>query len=185
VPFLGSSRFEQRATVALAAAAVIVGASVVTDGTVSKALNGVSGLTWFASSAMFIIEARRRGASSLQWAGIAALTAGVAFVIRPSDLVLAVAGFAPAGFIAGAIGRKDPLLWAKMVPALYLPMHIGTAVLKAVGRSVFGLEASIRTEAPPIAAVVPAVMFGAAMGGGWVASRIQKKRQADVLMSTS
>lgn len=180
---LGETKLEQRATVTLAVATVIVGASVVTDGALSRGLNGIAGLTWFASSAMFVIEGRRRGASALQWAGIAALTAGVAFVIKPSDLTLAIAGFAPAGFLAGVIGRKDPMLWAKLVPALYLPMHIGTAVLKAAGRNMLGLEASIRTEAPPIAGVVPLVMLGAAMAGGWLANKAS--RDVDRLPDTS
>jgi hypothetical protein len=172
---LGESRLERNATVTLAAATVIVGASIVADGTLARALNGVAGLTWFSSSAMFIIEGRRRGASSLQWAGILALTAGVAFVIKPSDLTLAIAGFAPAGFAAAMAVGKDPLLWAKMIPALYLPLHIGTAVLKAAGRSAMGLESSIRTEPPPTAAIVPAVMLGAATLGGWIAKKVRER----------
>lgn len=169
---IGTTSLERKATVTLAVATVIVGASIVADGTLARALNGVAGLTWFAASAMFIMEGRKRGGSALQWSGLAALTAGVAFVIKPSDLALAVAGFAPAGLIAGALLRRDPVFWAKLVPALYLPMHIGTAVLKAAGRSALGIEASIRTEPPPTAAIVPAVMLGAAMVGGWLASRL-------------
>lgn len=168
----GTPGTELRATVALAAATLIVGASIATDGTISRTLNGVAGLTWFASSAMFLMEGRRRGASAPQWAGVLALTAGVAFVIKPSDLTLAIAGFAPAGFLAAVIGRRNPMLWAKMVPALYLPMHIGTAVLKAAGRNLLGMESSIRTEAPPTAVIVPAVMLGGAVAGGWIASRL-------------
>jgi hypothetical protein len=175
----GETQLERRATTTLAIATVMVGASILTEGSLSRGLNGVAGLTWFASSAMFVVEARRRGASPLQWAGILTLTAGVAFVIKPSDLTLAIAGFAPAGFIGAAIGRKNPLLWARLIPALYLPMHIGTAVLKAVGRNLLGLDASIRTEAPPTAAVVPAVMLGAAMLGGWFAGRVVRDNESN------
>jgi hypothetical protein len=172
---LGESKLERNATVTLVTATAIVGASIVADGTLARALNGVAGVTWFSSSAMFIIEGRRRGAAPLQWAGILALTAGVAFVIKPSDLTLAIAGFAPAGFVAALAVKRDPLLWAKMIPALYLPLHIGTAVLKAAGRNVMGLESSIRTEPPPTAAIVPAVMLGAAMVGGWIASKVRER----------
>lgn len=168
---LGGSNLERKATVTLAAATVIVGASIVADGTLARTLNGVAGLTWFSSSAMFIVEGRRRGSSPLQWTGILALIAGVAFVIKPSDMVLAISGFVPAGFLAAAAVRRDPMLWAKMIPALYLPMHIGTAILKAAGRSALGLESSIRTEPPPTAAIVPAIMLGAAMVGGWIATK--------------
>lgn len=173
---IGTTSLERAATTTLAAATVIVGASIVADGTLAKGLNGVAGITWFASSAMMAIEGRRRGATPLQWAGILALTAGVAFVIRPSDLTLAVAGFVPAGFVAGAAMRRNPLFWAKAIPAFYLPLHIGTAVLKAASRSALGMESSIRTDPPPTAAVVPAVMLGAAVAGGWLADRFLRRR---------
>lgn len=174
---LGETQLERIATGTLAVATVIVGASIVAEGQLSKGLNGAAGLTWFASSAMFIIEGRRRGATSLQWAGVTALTAVVAFVVKPSDIVLATVGFVPAAFAAGMMVKRDPLLWAKFVPALYLPLHIGTAVLKAAGRSALGLESSIRTEPPPTAAVVPAVMLGAALVGGWIARTVQQRRR--------
>jgi hypothetical protein len=167
---VGSTRLERRATLVLAVATVLVGASIVADDDLARALNGVAGLTWFAASAMFIIDARRRGASIRQWVGILALTAIVAFAVRPSDIVLATIGFTSAAFIAGMVNRRDPMLWAKLVPALYLPLHIGTAVLKAAGRSALGLEASIRAEPPPTAVIVPAVMLVAAIVGGLLAA---------------
>ena len=169
---LGESKLERIGTVTLAVATVIVGASIVTDGSVSKALNGVAGLTWFASSAMFILEGQRRGATGLQWIGIAALTAAVAFVVKPSDIVLATVGFVPAGIAAAMIVKREPVFWAKLIPALYLPLHIGTAVLKAVARNAMGNEASIRTDPPPTAAIVPAVMLGAAIVGGVIARKL-------------
>lgn len=172
---LGETRQERIATTTLAVATVIVGASIITEGQLSKALNGIAGLTWFASSAMFILEGRRRGSSLLQWAGITALTMVVAFVVKPSDIVLASAGFIPAGFIAARIAGRNPMLWAKMIPALYLPLHIGTAVAKAAARSAMGLESSIRTEPPPTAAVVPAVMLGASLVGGFLARKFARR----------
>lgn len=173
---LGDTRQERIATTTLAVATVIVGASIVADGQMARALNGVAGITWFASSAMFILEGRRRGSTTLQWAGIGALTAVVAFVVRPSDIVLATVGFIPAGFVAARIAGRNPLLWAKMIPALYLPLHIGTAVLKAAGRSALGMESSIRTEPPPTAAIVPFVMLAAAMVGGFLARKLASRR---------
>ena len=168
---LGTTRLERIATGTLATATVIVGASIIADGTLAKGLNGVSGLTWFASSAMFAIEGRRRGAPGMQWAGTLGLTAAVAFLIRPSDLVLATIGFGGAGLLAGYYANRNPVFWAKMIPAFYLPLHIGTAVLKAAGRSALGMESSIRTDPPPTAAIVPAVMLAAAIAGGWIASK--------------
>lgn len=172
---LGETRNERIATTTLAVATVIVGASIVADGQLARALNGVAGLTWFTSSALFILEGRRQGSTSLQWTGITALTAVVAFVVKPSDIVLATVGFVPAGFVAARISGRNPMLWAKMIPALYLPLHIGTAVLKAAGRSALGMESSIRTEPPPTAAIVPAVMLAAAMVGGYVARKLANR----------
>lgn len=173
---LGETRQERIATGTLALATVIVGASIIADGQLARALNGVAGITWFASSAMFILEGRKRGSTPLQWAGITALTVGVAFVVKPSDIVLATTGFVPAGFIAARIAGHNPILWAKMIPALYLPLHIGTAVAKAAARSAAGMESSIRTEPPPTAAVVPAVMLGASLIGGFLARKFAKPR---------
>lgn len=170
----GRTKLERVATGTLAAATVVVGASIIADGTLAKGLNGVAGLTWFASSAMFIVEGRRRGVGALQWAGTIGLASVVAFVIRPSDLALASIGFGGVGMVVALTARRDPMLLAKMIPALYLPLHIGTAVAKAAGRSALGLETSIRTEPPPTAAVVPAVMLVAAIAGGWIASRFRR-----------
>lgn len=170
---IGKTRLEQIATGTLAAATVIVGTSIVAEGDLARGLNGIAGLTWFASSAMFLVEGKRRGAPVVQWVGIVGFTAAVAFLIRPTDLVLATVGFGGAGIAAGFVARRDPILWAKMIPALYLPLHIGTAVLKVVGRNMLGVEASIRTEPPPTAAIVPAAMLVSALAGGWIALRLR------------
>jgi hypothetical protein len=172
---LGRTKLEQVATATLGAATLVVGASIVTDGSLAKALNGFAGLTWFASSAMFAWEGRKRGEPVTQWAGVLGLTTAVAFLIKPSDFVLATIGLGGAGLASGLLTRRDPMLWAKMVPAFYLPMHIGTALLKAMVRNMLGMDSSIRTEPPPTAAIVPVVMLVMAMVGGWVAGRIRKR----------
>ncbi len=99
----------------------------------------------------------------------------MAFVIKPTDLTLAVIGFGGAGFVIGMLAKTDPMLWAKLVPALYLPAHIGTAVLKAAGRSMLGMESSIRSAPPPTAAIVPFVMVAAAIAGGIVATALRQR----------
>ncbi len=175
---VGDTSLERRATLTLAVATVLVGASIVADGNLARALNGIAGITWFAATAMFIVDARRRGSTLQQWLTILALTAIVAFVVKPSDIVLATIGFTSAGFIAALAGRRHPLLWAKLVPALYLPLHIGTAVLKAAGRSALGMEASIRTDPPPTAVIVPAVMLVAAIVGGIFATMVINRQRA-------
>lgn len=170
----GTTKLERIATGTLAAGTLVVGASIVADGVLAKELNAVAGVTWFASAAIFLIEGRRRDAGGLQWAATVGVTGVVAFVVKPSDLVLAMVGFGGAGVLVGSLVKCDPMFWAKMIPALYLPLHIGTAVVKAAGRSVLGMESSIRTEPPPTAAIVPVVMLVAAIAGGWVAQRIRR-----------
>lgn len=168
-------RYEQIGTAALVSATGIVAVSILTDGQLSKALNGVGGLTWFASSALLVMAARGSDKHSWQWAGTLGLTAAVAFVIKPSDLTLALIGFGPAGFAIAMAAKSNPVLWAKLIPGLYLPMHIGTAILKAAGRSALGMDASIRTQPPPTAAIVPFVMVAAAVVGGVIASTLRQR----------
>lgn len=175
---IGTTKLERIATGTLAAATAIVGASIIADGDAARAVNGLAGLTWFASSALFLAEGRRRDAAAYQWIGVTALTAAVAFVVRPTDATLAIAGFLPAGALAAWSFAKSPVFWAKMVPALYLPMHIGTAILKAAGRNLLGMESHIRTEPPPTAAVVPFVMLVAATAGGVLIPRFARGRKS-------
>lgn len=174
---LGTSKLEQRATITLVLAAILVGISIVTDGNLSRALNGIAGVIWFAASAMFLIGGHKRGARWPHWLVVLGLTALVAFLVRPSDLFMALAGFIPASALLAIYMQRHQMFWAKMIPALYLPMHIGTAVIRAAIRSASGQEASIRTEPPPTAALVPLVMVLAAMIGGYIALALSQRRQ--------
>lgn len=173
---LGRTQLERMATNTLVVAAILVGASIIADGTLSRALNGIAGVGWFLSTAMFLVEGHRRGARWIRWLLILALTAVVAYVVRPSDFVLALAGIVPTAALIGLVMGRDELFWAKLVPALYLPMHIGTAVIKAAIRNASGQEASIRTEPPPTAALVPLVMVIAAIIGGFIALMANQRR---------
>lgn len=172
---MNAERYEQIGTLTLVTATGIVAASILADGQLAKVLNGVGGLTWFASSALLVMAGRQSQKHRRQWAATIGLTAAVAFVIKPTDLTLATVGFGATGLAMGMAAKADPVLWAKLIPGLYLPMHIGTAVLKAAGRSALGMEASIRTQPPPTAAVVPFVMVVAAVAGGFVASALRER----------
>ncbi|HWK79321.1 MAG TPA: hypothetical protein VNP95_01070 [Thermomicrobiales bacterium] len=172
---MNAERYEQLGTATLVTATGIVAASILADGQLAKALNGVGGLTWFASSALLVMAGRQSPKHRWQWAATIGLTAAVAFVIKPTDLTLATVGFGATGLAIGMAAKADPILWAKLIPGLYLPMHIGTAILKAVGRSALGMEASIRSEPPPTAAVVPFVMVVAAVAGGFLASALRER----------
>jgi len=161
---------ERIGTGVLVSATVIVGGAIMLGEDSGRILNGIGGLTWFASSGLLVLAARKSDTFRWQWGATIALTAAVAFVIKPTDLTLATIGFGGAGLAIGMLAKADPLLWAKLIPALYLPAHIGTAVLKAAGRSALGMEASIRSAPPPTAAIVPFVMVATAVVGGLIAT---------------
>lgn len=169
-------RFERSGTALLAFATILVGVSILVGGDTGRVLNGISGIIWFGAAGLLVHAAR--GVSQqvvLRWA-VVGLTAVVAFVIRPSDMALAVIGFGGAGLAVGLLAQDRELLWVKLVPALYLPLHIGTAVLRSVVRSLSGAEASIRSEPPPTAALVPVLMVVAALLGGYLATDFKARR---------
>jgi hypothetical protein len=181
----GQSVLERRGTWMLIAAVILVALSIVLSGSAAKAFNGLAGMTWFAAAAMLGIAAWRLRSGRTLWAAAIILTAMVAFVVKPSDFVPAIAGFGLAGLaIALVTGRQDRYLWAKLIVGLYLPFHIGTAVLRAVYRSMTGSEASIRSEPPPTAELVPIAMLLSAVAGAWLAGALQGRRQGRDLART-
>jgi hypothetical protein len=156
----------------LLAATIVVGLSILLDGAVSRALNGMAGVMWFGAAALLVTAGLRLQRSPRLWVGLVALTSVVAFIVRPSDLLFAIIGFVTCGAVAMLLAGDGRLLWSTLVVGLYLPLHIGTAVLKAVVRTMSGTEASIRTDPPPTAALVPLVMLGAALLGGLLVQRL-------------
>jgi hypothetical protein len=181
---MDSKRLERTGTVVLLVATILVAISILLDGAPAKAFNGVAGITWFSATALLVVAGWKVSRKQSLWLTLIVLTAGVAFVVKPTDMVLALLGFSPAGFLVGVLARDGRILWGTLVAGLYLPFHIGTAVLKAVGRSLTGGEASIRSEPPPTAALVPLVMLLAAMAGAAVASYLIARRGAGEASST-
>jgi hypothetical protein len=175
---MDSKRLERTGTAVLLAATILVAISILLDGAGAKAFNGIAGITWFSATALLVTAGWRASRKQSLWLALIALTAIVAFVVKPTDMLLALVGFAPAGFVVGMLARDGRILWGTLVAGLYLPFHIGTAVLKAVARSFTGGEASIRSEPPPTTAFVPLVMLLAAMAGAAVASYVISRREA-------
>ena len=171
-------RWQAAGTVALVGATVLVGAAIEIDGTTGRMLNGTGGIVWFGSAGVLAWAASRTSESPRLWLAAIGLTAIVAFVAKPTDLVYAAIGLGISGAVIASLARHRPLLWATLIPALYLPAHIGTAIVKAVGRNVLGMESSIRSEPPPTASIVPFVMVAAAIAGGWIVQRLRQDRDA-------
>jgi hypothetical protein len=168
-------RLQKLGTSALIGATGVVGAAIAIDGQVGKVLNGTGGLIWFGAAGVLGWAAAKSGEPARQWLVAVGLTAVVAFVAKPTDLVNATFGLGIAGAAIASLARERQVLWATLIPALYLPAHIGTAILKAIGRNVLGMESSIRSEPPPTATIVPFVMVAAAIAGGWLAAKLRDR----------
>ena len=170
-------RYEKAGTMLLLTATLIVGASISLEGGASRALNGIGGIAWFASAALLGIAAASSSRAPQAWGVAVVLTTLVAFVIKPSDLILAIVGFGLAGAVIVVLAPSHRLVWATLIVALYLPFHIGAAIARMIGRSILGLEAVIRTDPPPTAPLVPLSMLVAALGGGLIAQRFIRSRE--------
>ena len=176
-------RLQNIGTSALIGSTVVVGAAIAIDGQVGRVLNGTGGLIWFGAAGVLAWAAAKTGESRTKWLVAIGLTAAVAFVAKPTDLVNATLGLGIAGAAIASFVRERQILWATLIPALYLPTHIGTAILKAIGRNILGMESSIRSEPPPTASVVPFVMVAAAIAGGWLVSRWRDRSSPTALSS--
>jgi hypothetical protein len=154
----------------LLVAAAMVGIAIVLEGTAGRLINGAGGVLWFASAAILLIVAIRTRPPASLWLALVGLTMLVAFVVTPSALLPTLLGFVPAGFLIAWLAPRDRLLWAVMIPAWYLPAHIGTAVTRAAIRSAMGSDAPLRTDPPPTASFVPLLMVICAVAGGYLAT---------------
>lgn len=161
----------------LAAAAVLVGVAIVWDGAAAKAFNGIGGLVWVGCAIALATELRR----DRSWRATGAVVLGLAIlfavVVRPSDGLIAAAGFGLGGALIASIARGSQTSWAVLLPAMWLPVHLAVAVGRASYRTLSGGESAIRTDPPPTAAVVPLLMVLAAWGGGWMAVYLKDQRR--------
>lgn len=158
-------------TAALLLGALLVGVAIVMDSDAGRVVNGLGGVLWFSGTGLLTLEAVRSRPSAWLWLLLAALTITVAFIVRPSAAVPTLVGCIPAGFVMAAMAPRAKLLWATLVPAWYLPAHIGTAVVRAALRELLGNEATLRTDPPPTAWMVPLLMVVCALVGGLAAVR--------------
>ena len=168
---MGTRRLRDIGIVVLLVGALLVGGAIVMDGDASRIVNGVGGVLWFSATVLLTFVAVRHRPQAWVWIVLAVLTVSVAFVVKPSAWLPTLVGFVPAGVVMGWLAPRPKLLWSALVPAWYLPAHIGTAVLMSAMRSVMGREAALRTDPPPTAAFVPLLMVVCALVGGMLAQR--------------
>ena len=167
---------ESVASAILLLAGTVVAIAISTDGLVSRTVNGIAGMLWIFSAWMLLRLLRSDARFWPRLAQVSGLCLLLVIFVRPSDLAFALIGFSAAGaFIAATTGQRG-LTWAALLPALWLPVHLATAVAKAVNRSLTGQEATLRSDPPPTAAVVPLAMIVGAMLGAWLVRKFLLER---------
>lgn len=167
---------EKIGTTTLFVATGLVALSILLDGSMARFFNGAGGLTWFAAAGLLGIAAWRSSRPLTLWSAVILATALVAFVVTPSDFLPAIIGVGLAGTAVAIVARDNAVLWSKLVVGLYLPFHIGTAIAKAVYRSLTDNEAALRTDPPPTAALVPLVMLVTAIACGTAVEAYRQRR---------
>jgi hypothetical protein len=163
----------------LLGAGLVVALAIAADGDLARRINGVSGVLWIAAAALLLRAARGAGFAR-NVAIVLGLGLVIAYAVSPSDLLWAVGGFGVMGAIValatGAGGRGA--LWAKVLPALWLPLHLTLALGAAVLRELRDDPAALRRDPPPTTAFVPFAMIVAAWGAGLLVQRWRSRRVA-------
>lgn len=164
------------ATALLIVCGIVVGAAVAVGGDIGRALNVIGGAGWLVAGTLLAVGLRR---SPGHWRGfaVAAIAAlGLSWFVSASEMIAAAIGFGVAGAIVGAVTTERRSAWALLVPALWLPLHVGTAIARAALEG----DARVRTDPPPTAVLVPLVMILAAWGCGLLVEWIVARRPAAV-----
>lgn len=161
-----------RAAELLLMGGIVVGVAIALDGAVSRVLNGVGGLLWVAAAVGLLVDARSRPGFRSFLSATVTVCLLLVLAVRPSHLLWAAAGFGLGGAAIAYAGRFEPARAALLLPALWLPVHLGVAVVKAAVRVLASEPARVRTEPPPTAALVPVAMIVAAYLGGAAVRRI-------------
>jgi hypothetical protein len=169
-------RVSHRAPEMLVAAGALVGVAIALEGAVGRAINGVAGLLWvFAAALLFRAIWRCEGWGRLL-ATILAIDLVLVLAVRPSDLLWAAIGFTVGGALVALVATRERERAALLLAALWLPLHLLVAIVKTVDRAIRDLPATVRTDPPPTAALVPLTMIVAAFAGGWAVRAILSNR---------
>lgn len=167
---------EQAGGLLLLAAGAIVGVAIAADGAIARGVNGVAGIAWIASAIMLVRSQKGRVAFAPRLAAVIAIGIVLVLLVKPSNLVWALIGFGVAGAIISFAIPRNGVVWAKILPALWLPEHLGVAAVKAVVREIRDRPANIRTDPPPTAALVPLAMIVASWGIALLVERYRARR---------
>jgi hypothetical protein len=129
---------------------------------------------------MLVASQRHRGGFWPRLAAVVGIGVVLVLAVKPSNLAWALVGFGVAGAAVALLMPQNGTVWAKILPALWLPEHLGVAVVKAVVREIRNQPANVRTDPPPTAALVPLAMIVAA----WVAALLVERYRGSRLKRT-
>lgn len=173
--FADRNRLVRIGAIGLVLAGLLVAVAISTDGTLSRGVNGIAALVWMASTFALLLGLRE----GLRWLTKLALATGVTVIlsvgIEPTSLATAMPGFALGGAAIAMICAR-PVAWALVVPGLWLPVHLLTAVLPAILAAANGGDPTVRTEPPPTTAIVPFLMILSAGVAGWLVGWVRSRR---------
>lgn len=161
------------AATGLVLAAAIVGVAIVLGGTAARLLNPVGALFWLVSAVLLGISLPPAERQMLGWAAAIAGGFVLGALVRPSGLIEVIVWFALAGAVVVFAAADRVGVWALLVPAIYLPVHL----LIGIGRAILR-NGGVRTDPPPTAAIVPlAMLLAAAAAGALAAAVIRRGRE--------
>jgi hypothetical protein len=161
----------------LGVASALVGVAIEAPDPWSRIVNGISGVLWVTAAALLLLSLWDDPRFWSRLGIVVGIGMALVLVVRPSDLLLAVIGFGLGGAAMAWLAPERGTAWGLLLPALWLPEHLLTAVARAVYRAVRDLPASIRSEPPPTAALVPFAMVAAAWVGAFLALRLINRRR--------
>jgi hypothetical protein len=168
----------------LLAAAVVVGIAIGMNEDSRRIVNGIGGVLWMVGGFLIITRAIAAGVSWRQIGLVLAVILVLSYLIRPTDPVWAAIGFGWGGVVVGYAGGAMGSRLGAMLGALWLPAHLLTAVVRAGIRELRDQPASLRSDPPPTAVVVPMVMVLAAWIFAALAAEWRAGREEDRLLAT-
>jgi hypothetical protein len=160
----------------LVVAAVVVGIAIGMDEDARRFVNGIGGLLWMAGAFLIITRSIAAGVTWRQIGLVLAVILVLSYLIRPTDPIWAAIGFGWGGVVVGYAGGAYGSRLGAMLGALWLPAHLFMAVVRVGVRELRDQPASLRSDPPPTAVVVPLVMvlaawLFAALAAEWRAGR--------------
>jgi hypothetical protein len=170
-----------RSAILLIAASLIVALAILADGAAAKTLSGIGGVLWI-GSAVILVRSLKSSAHFAKWfAVIFADCLLLVILVKPTNLVWAVIGFGLGSMLIGLLTGAQALNWAPLLPALWLPTHLLVAISRAIVRSIEGSSATVRSDPPPTAALVPFAMVVASLAGAWIVVSLRRRMESRIV----